>query len=596
LSVVRRLPEDIVRGIAAGEVVERPASVLKELLENAVDAGARRIEVEWRDAGRGRLRVTDDGSGMSPEDARLALERHATSKIRDLADLERLATYGFRGEALPSIAAVSRFSLLTRRAADPEGWSITVEAGRAMREGPAAAPAGTTIIAADIFFAVPARLKFLKADATERSLLLRTLEDAALAEPAVGFRVLDDGRDPLTLPPFAPDDAEGLRERLGALWGEARVLEMKRVDAPGRPLRVSGWISDINAPQATGRYQRFFVNRRPVASRRLTHALYDAYRGCLATGRHPACAAFLDIDPSLVDVNVHPTKREVRLSNEEQIHDFFRRALRDALARSAQAPVVFALGAAEEASVSGAATGTYTPRGGISIGESRTAFHLQRPQEFGPTPEAPDPGPLPGASFPEGLSRDVFRSASFEPLEQLYGTYLLTRLNSQFFIFDQHAAAERALYERLVEDAKVNARQGLLLPWLWEMSPETAAVVTETRDHFAQLGFNLEPFGGSSFRVKAVPAALGESPHVRPLLEGLASDLLSGRVPRGLDPLRVRAACRGSVMAGHALARPEMSRLISDLQRCESPWTCPHGRPTFLRLADEDLAKRFRRV
>ncbi|MBL0350566.1 MAG: DNA mismatch repair endonuclease MutL [Elusimicrobia bacterium] len=582
---VRKLPDDIVRGIAAGEVVERPASVLKELLENAVDAGARRLEIEWRDAGRRRLRVTDDGGGMTPDDARLALERHATSKIAALADLETLSTYGFRGEALPSIAAVSRFGLSTR-SADGEGWSIALEAGRPLREGPAGVPPGTTITVDDLFFAVPARLKFLKSDATERALLLRTVEDVALAEPGLELRILSEDRPPLVLPAVPVSDREALRDRLARLWGADRARTLKPVESRGANMSVSGWVSDVLSAQPTGRYQRFFINRRPVVSRRLSHALYDAYRGRLPIGKHPAAVLVLHIDPEFVDVNVHPTKKDVRLSHEDQVHGFVSRAVQEALSRDVHTAPAFApaAGRAESAEVRPAPFAFPRPP---SLTETRAAFEFQQPL----TPAPPNAEAGDG-----GFSREWFQAAAFAPLAQIYGTYVLAQAGGEFFIFDQHAAAERALYERLTADAETGARQGLLLPWVWEPASEAAALLTEQRPAFESLGFRLEAFGAASFRVTAVPAALGDSPRVREVLEGLADDLTSGKIPRGLEALRVRAACRGSLMAGAVLSAPEMAGVIGRLQGCQSPWTCPHGRPTFLRLTNEDLAKRFRRM
>lgn len=604
MARVLKLSEDIIRGIAAGEVVERPASVLKELIENALDAGARRIDAEWRDAGRKRLRVSDDGEGMAPADARLALERHATSKIRDLNDLDRVGTFGFRGEALPSIMAVSRFELLTRTAEASQAWAIRAEAGQVTFDGPAGAPLGTSVTADDLFFAVPARLKFLKSDATERALLFRAVEDASLAAPAVSFRVLSEGKEALSLPALAGGDADML-ERLESLWGADRAKVLKPVDESGKFIRVRGWVSDLNSPQSTARYQRFFVNRRAVTSRRLLHALYDGYRGRLMVGRHPAALLFLELDPTLVDVNVHPAKREVRLSHESEAHDFLSRAVQNALGRSVQARAVFASNAPSPLSVPSDPLpwdkGYDEPRTGRSpsAAETQNAFSLQRPligdlnQESARSAPVQD-GPLTG----EGLPLEAFRAGRFEPVAQLYATYILARLESQFFLFDQHAAAERVLYEVLSAKAAQGtpAKQVLLLPWVWEPSPETSAVIQAHHSDFENLGFTLEPFGGNAWRVMAVPAPLGDGQKVRSLLEGLADDLLTGRIPRGWDALVTRAACRGSVKAGDPLSVSEMGHLIRELQSAPRPWTCPHGRPSFLRFSDQELAKRFHRV
>jgi DNA mismatch repair protein MutL len=583
LGKVHQLPEDIVRGIAAGEVVERPAAVLKELIENSLDAGAARLDIEIRDAGRTRLRVTDDGCGLSPEDARLALERHATSKITTLADLDRVRTYGFRGEALPSIAAVSRFELLTRPAESTGGWRIAVEGGRPVAEGPAGAPVGTTVTVADLFFNTPARLKFLKSDATERAQLLRVAEDAALAAPGAAWRVSAEGRDLWSLPASAPGAD---RDRLAALWGEERADALKPLNAEQKYASVRGWVSDVHSPQATARYQRLFINQRPVTNRRLLHALYDGYRGRLLVGRHPAAVLFLEIDPALVDVNVHPAKREVRLSHEEELHGLVSRAVREALEHSATPRAVFAFSAAQTAVPDAA-----PPPSAIAPSPTFRAAEfgaVYRPLDAGPAAERAAGAPLP---------LDEFRAARFEPLSQLYATYILARVDDRWFVFDQHAAAERVLYEALRRrnEAGAPARQPLLIPWVWEPSPEAAALLTERRGEWDALGFDLEPFGGGALRVRAVPAALPEH-LVRAVLEGLVEDMLQGRLARGVDAVLVRAACRGSVKAGDSLALPEMDRVIAQLQSVEHPWTCPHGRPTFLQLASEDLAKRFHRV
>lgn len=579
MGKVRQLPEDIVRGIAAGEVVERPAAVLKELIENSLDAGATRVDIEIRDAGRTRLRVTDDGAGMSPEDARLAMERHATSKISSLADLDRVRTFGFRGEALPSIAAVSRFELLTRTAEAAEGWRIAGEGGAALTEGPAGAPPGTTVTVADLFFNTPARLKFLKSDGTERSQLLRVAEDAALAAPDVSWRVAAEGKDLWSLP---ASRAGQEKDRLAALWGGERADSLKPVAAEQKYARLHGWVSDVTRPQATARYQRLFINGRPVTNRRLLHALYDGYRGRLLVGRHPAAVLFLDIDPSLVDVNVHPTKREVRLSHEEELHGFVSRAVQEAVNQSVEPRAVFAFAGAPSPAPAAAETPAFR------VADLTAVYGVPASTTSAPPAAVPVDGPLP---------REEFQTLRFEPLAQLYATYLVARAADRCFIFDQHAAAERVLYEALRRrnDAGAPARQPLLIPWVWEPSPEAAALLAERRQDVEALGFDLEPFGGRAVRVRAVPAALPEG-QVRAVLEGLVEDMLAGRLARGVDAVLVRAACRGSVKAGDPLAPVEMGRLIQNLQAVERPWTCPHGRPTFLELASDDLARRFHRL
>lgn len=603
MPTVQKLPEDIIRRIAAGEVVERPASVLKELLENALDAGARRITIEWTEAGRKSLRVTDDGHGMSPQDARLALERHATSKILSLNDLDDIRTFGFRGEALPSIGAVSRFQLTTRRAEDAEAWALTCEGGRVLREGPAGAPTGTTVCVEDIFFNTPAREKFLKSDATERGQLWRVAEDVALGASHIEFRVVSEGKEALSLRPAKEGlpALDALRDRVAALW-RLESKGLKPLLHEGRFARISGWISDIHAHQASGRYQRFFVNQRPVSNKRLTRALYDAYHAALPVGRHPAAVLFFQMDPAFVDVNVHPSKREVRFSHENELYGFFTSALKTALSGSASMP----------------AAPHHPERPQVSSQTVQASLYLQSPAPAGWVAESHDPlnwvkagsvekeGPLPppelfadpAASQAMGVDLEVFRQAKPAVLAQMSATYILARLGDDFFIFDQHAAAERALYERLAEAAKNEAphRQALLLPWVWELPAQAAAVVSGHLKDFTRLGFGLEPFGSQSLRVTAVPHSLGESFDLRGFLDGLAEDLTSGAIARHWESLLIRAACRGSIKAGDLLQVPEMERVIQNLQACQNPWSCPHGRPTFLRLSPEDLAKRFRRT
>jgi DNA mismatch repair protein MutL len=587
---IHKLSEDTVRGIAAGEVVDRPSSALKELIENALDAGAEHIAVEWTDAGRTLLRVTDDGCGMIPADARLALERHATSKIARLADLERVTTFGFRGEALPAMAAVSRFTLVTRPASAGEAWSIQSEGGHGLTESPAGAPAGTSVTLKDLFFALPARKKFLKSDAVERGHLLRVVEDAALGALGVSFRVTADGKEVMNLPAALPDQPfpAALKERLRLLWGASRLDASVAVGEKGPFMSLKGWISDIHASQSTARTQRFFINGRAVIHRRLQRAVYDAYRGRLLMGRHPLAALFVDVDPARVDVNVHPAKREVRLSHEEEMHGFVLKSLEKALTGASLMPDVFG------ASPTGSLASLPEWRARRPPDGVRDAAALYDPRS---TTEIPAAEPVFSVPDARPLGLDEFRRAPFEPLAQLDGTYIVARAENRLYVFDQHAAAERVLYEQLTDAAQTEGRrrQALLLPWVWDASPALAAVVSEHLADFENLGYLLEPFGTRAFRVTAVPGVLGDSPMVRFLLEGLAEDLATGTVQRGWDALVTRAACRGSVKANDPLAIPEMDRIIKDLKACRSPWSCPHGRPTFLRLSGDELAKRFKR-
>jgi DNA mismatch repair protein MutL len=358
-------------------------------------------------------------------------------------------------------------------------------------------------------------------------------------------------------------------------------------------MTVWGWISDVHAHEASARHQRFYINGRPVTHRRLLHALYDAYKGRLFVGRHPAAALFLEIDPSLVDVNVHPAKREVRLSNEGEVHDFLSRALQDALSESAAMPAALADGVLDGRRPE--IPPPFIPSSRPSWAESKAAYRVQEPlPAHQPSFAAAEPAREEGAPLP----LETFRGARFEALTQFDNTYILARSEERLYIFDQHAAAERALYERLTDAAegKNPSRQALLLPWVWEASPEVAAVIRDHLPDLTRLGYELEPFGPKAYRVKGVPGLLGDSSRVKELLEGLVDDLLSEKIGGQWDALVTRAACRGSVRAGDSLQAPHMQAVIKDLQGCRSPWSCPHGRPTFLRLEPGELARRFKRV
>ena len=322
MGKIKKLPESLIRLIAAGEVIERPASVVKELVENSLDAGASSVSIDLLSAGRTRIRITDDGQGMTREDAELALDRHATSKLQTFDDLQQISTFGFRGEALPSIAAVSRLTLSTRTKEDVEGWTLTLEGGNFLSAKAVGIPPGTTIDVQDLFFNTPARSKFLKRDSTERSQILKTLQEIALAHPHVRFDVTMDGKSILAL-----SRAEKLGERIADLWGLS-AARISTVDVRKGPCAIRGFVNAVPAHHPTKAYQILFVNQRPVQQRMLNHAIYEAYREWLPVGRHPVYCLFVDLEPTLVDVNVHPTKREVRISDERAVYDVLYTAIR----------------------------------------------------------------------------------------------------------------------------------------------------------------------------------------------------------------------------------------------------------------------------
>jgi len=594
---IHRLPDDLVDQIAAGEVVERPASVVKELAENALDAGASRVRVEIRDGGRSLIAVSDDGCGMTREEARLALERHATSKIRDADDLARIRTFGFRGEALPAIASVARVRLRTRAAAADEAFELEVEAGRLLREGPAGGPPGTRVEVADLFAPVPARRKFLKSAATEWGHIADWLTRLALARPELHLELLREERPALAWPAV-----RDLRERVAVVLSEDDAASLVPVEAEDGALRLTGYASRPDHHRASGAGIHLFVNRRPVRDRLLRHALLEAYREWLPRGRFPAAVLHLDCDPARVDVNVHPAKWEVRFAEPQRVHALVRRALREAVSTRGW------LGGPAAAGRPGSGAADAAPHG---PGRGRAPSRAAAPAEAGwilaerPEPAAEEgragPVPRPGSPAPE---RPV-RFSDFRLLGQLHATYLLLEGPASLLLVDQHAAHERVLYEDLRAGLAAGgiARQGLLGPARVELPPALRAALVEGAGHAAKLGFEIDPFDEESVLVRAVPALLaGRDPH--PLVRELAEELARGGVDAGASPRRpmrdldtaiATIACHAAVRAGDRLEPPEQAALLRDLDRIPHAPCCPHGRPVAVPLPIEELERRFAR-
>jgi DNA mismatch repair protein MutL len=587
---IHRLPDALVDQIAAGEVVERPASVAKELVENAVDAGGRRLRIEVREGGRSLLAVTDDGIGMGRADARLALERHATSKLASAADLTRIATFGFRGEALPAIASVSRFRLRTRTAADREGTEIRVEHGRDLELRAAGGPAGTRVEVADLFGALPARRKFLKAAATEWVHVADWLARAALVLPQVHFDVVRDDRPAWSWP------ATGDRlARIAAVLSEREAEGLLPVELEREGARLRGFVSrpDVHRRSAEGLY--LYVNGRPVRDRLLRHALLEAYRDWLPRGRFPTALVELQLAPEAVDVNVHPAKWEVRFAEPQRIHGLVSSAVRRAvegrgwLAAPGPAP---AAPAARPPFPLPTATPLPRPAGGWLLAAPAAA-----------------PGPAPAALARAG----GFRFADLRCIGQLLGTFLLLEDKGGLLLVDQHAAHERVLYERLRRawlEGGVE-RQGLLVPALVELEAGARAALEAAGARLEALGFELEPFGAGAVLVRAVPALLAERDPAA-LVRGLAEELRARALELGTagqgapDPAAVRQleaadrlfatlACHAARRAGDVLAPAEQRALLDALDGI--PWapTCPHGRPVAVPVTLGEIERRFGR-
>ena len=565
-SRIAVLPASVADAIAAGEVVDRPAAVVKELVENAIDAGAHRIAVRVQDAGRGLVEVVDNGSGILPEDLATAFQRHATSKISQLDDMRAVRTLGFRGEALASIAAVAEVEAISRAAGRGEGYRVFLEAGAVITEGVAGSPPGTRITVKRLFFNTPARLRFLKQPATENAVVVRLVSELALAWPARSFRLELDGRRAI--------DTNGigdLRSTLAALYDSETAAAMLAVDdAP-----VHGLIAPPSIHRATRDHIVILVNGRRIHHRNLAFAVEQAYRGLRDPDRFPVAVLNLRIDASEVDVNVHPTKREVRFRNEGAVFAAVERGCYRALRRS---PMYELEAAATGLSVREAAV--LTPQYGIA--ESR-------PESVAGEPIAGAPGPISDA----GTSR-------LPPLTyvgQLLDSYLLAESRDAVVLIDQHAAHERVLFDRILERLGQRALAGqlLLLPQVVELGPPQVAALDVNREWIERLGFQAEPFGPHTVRLRAAPAELPDRA-VADVFSRLLDDLAQERAP---DVRRRETAallaCHGAVRFGDRLTAESASGLLAALAVTSEPISCPHGRPTTLVLPDHQLRRLFKR-
>ena len=596
MGKIRVLPEVVASQVAAGEVVERPASVVKELLDNSLDAGARQIEVEVRGAGIALLRVTDDGAGMDREDALMALERHATSKIATAADLAGVATMGFRGEALPSIASVSEFVLRTRPPAAPGGTEAAVRGGKLVAVRDAGCAPGTSIEVKALFFNVPARRKFLRSAATETAHLDAAVEAAALAFPGVAFHYLRDGRTVHRLPA-----ASGLGPRVADLFGaEARreLLEAGPWEAGG--IRVSGLVSRPGVTRADRARQYFFVNGRAVENGFLSAGVREAYRQMLEPGRHPSVFLHIAMDPRAVDCNVHPAKREVRFRNGAAVRDAVREAVADAL-REARAEWLRPLRGHVEARIAHGVEPA-APRAPVAAHQPelrRAPAPEARPAEMVSGACAPAPAPpVPGPSAPPPARA---HSEEFRLIGALSRRYLLLEGAEGLVLLDQRAAHQRILFERLQRgvEGRAVAAQRLLLPAVFDLPPREHEAVRENLAVLASAGFSVEAFGGRSLKVEALPDFLaGRDP--RRVMEDFAAECLAGRGARaggGLDADAARRAV-ARLAVDDAGARDERERraLVSQLLACELPYCDPDGSPVMLQFSWRELERKFGRA
>ena len=602
---IRLLPEILANQIAAGEVVERPASVVKELVENALDAGARRIDIELEAGGSGLIRIRDDGSGIAADELALAVQRHATSKIASMEDLEAVTTLGFRGEALPSIASVSRFRISSRRHDDAHGHALEVDGGRVGAPVPAAQPPGTTVEVRELFFNTPARRKFLRAERTELGHVEEWLRQLALARPDVELRLAHNGK---ALRRYrGGHDALLADDRLIQTLGEAFARHAIAIDHQAAGLGLSGWIAEPAYNRPTADQQYLYVNGRAVRDRSIAHAVKLAYSDVLYHGRQPAYVLFLQIDPRRVDVNVHPAKHEVRFRDARLVHDFVHRTLKEALAHT-RAGV--AAGVAGEWSAAPVQRDENAPSGyfdrferpqsplGLSVAEAPAAYAaLYGDDGFHAAREAMAATGTSDATMPrEGGDIPPLGFA----IAQLHGIYVLAENADGLIVVDMHAAHERIQYEKLkTACAGEGLRlQPLLVPIALAVSSREADLVEREAEAFAALGFDLRRSGAQSVLLRAVPALLANGDPqalVRDVLADFVEHGHSPRVATARDALLSTMACHGSVRANRRLTLPEMNALLREMEATERSGQCNHGRPTWVRLGLAEIDRWFLR-
>jgi DNA mismatch repair protein MutL len=594
--------------IAAGEVVERPASVVKELVENALDAGARRVVITIELGGKKRIRVEDDGLGMDADDARLALERHATSKIRRSEDLGAIATLGFRGEALPSIASVSHFLLRTRARGADSGTEIRVNGGTIESVREIGAPEGTSIEVADLFYNLPARRKFLKSDAAESAQASRLVTQLALGYHQVGFTLTSAGRSVIECPP-----AHSLRDRFFQLYGERPDLVEILKEAGG--LRISGYIAALAEQGPVRGPQNVFVNRRIVRDRTVAHAIGEAYSRATIKERSPEVHLFIEMSPERVDVNVHPTKAEVRFLEQSLVHEVLRRALGDALGHGPSPEFQFRVerpldGAPLAQAIPGILAGASVASrwdvpsyGGGEGAEARRDAGAEA--ESGPSaaawavaprPSSVSPGvPAPPAASPVPSVRPMI------PLGQFRDTFIIAIDDEGVAIIDQHVAHERVLFEQVMEKLTAGRldSQRLLAPMLVDLSASQRQALGSHAEALGRLGFEVEEFGGESVRLSAVPALLAPG-ECESAVRALANDLegldKGSRVEDALRRIAATTACHAAVKANYPLTREKMQFILDELRRTAYSTVCPHGRPVVLRLTRREIERNFQRI
>ncbi len=625
MPVIRTLPDDVARRIAAGEVVERPASVVKELVENAVDAGAKSITVTVAGGGDALIEVRDDGSGMVREDVEMAPRNFSTSKIHDADDLHRIGTYGFRGEALASISSVSRFEIFSSSASTGEGWRIKVEGKSIVESAPAPHARGTTVRIRDLFFNTPARKRFLKSSITERRRILETVLSFALVLPEVEIHYIDDGRHVLD---FLP--APSWRERVAAVLGASVMRHMVDVEHASGSLRVHGFVSLPSHTRGNRFSQFYYVNQRAVRERTLVHALQDAYRNVIPYKRYPVAVLALEMPPAEVDVNVHPSKLEVRVQNERAVFASVRHAIKAALSSKSEnvLSVARAARAGEAGDDDGRRVGTPAWAAGAAVETTSAPMPVRGPSVVGGMVGTATANERIRDAFADYVARKGALAPAIEKLEtpelalgtvdapvvaesaphvaptddalywQFNHTFIFIQVRGGVVCIDQHAAHERILFDKGMRqlEGSTPPSQQILFSIPIELSLRELDVFRTSKEVFARLGFTLEPFGGTSILVRGYPQGVKNWAEGRLLLQ-IFDDILADRAPGDTPTEKLVAsyACRSAIKAGQRLTVDEMKLLADQLFAADHPYSCPHGRPTIHRLSVDEVARWFHR-
>ncbi len=596
-SIINILPEHLANKIAAGEVVERPASVVKELVENALDADADSIELHIEQGGKQLIQVVDNGSGMSEEDLQLAFERHATSKIRNESDLERIETLGFRGEALPSIASVAQIEIKSRHIDSDAAYLLRISGGQKQPLKRIAANPGTSISVINLFFNTPARRQFLRSDSAEAQRIILVMKQFTLAYPHIAFKIVLDGREVLSYP------AQDVGVRASEIFGPEVFKALIKVDASLGGAALKGFISRPDTVRKARGNQYLFINGRPVQNKALNHAVFQAYGNSIMAGEYPYYVLFLEYDPGLIDVNVHPTKMEVRFANEQSIYHFFMHAVQMALNKESVIPT-FGSGSTEGSIIRSTISEMDKPREIMQelVSRKKDMARFSGSQlsltYFQPGPEVNNQETL--RSVSPAMEKPVQKSTAEIRFWQLHQRYIVTEIRSGLVFIDQHVAHERILYEkisRILADGDRSYSQKLLFPHKMTLSPDDFVVFNEISETLTRFGFSISVFSGTTIVIEAMPVDVKIGRESQILLDII--DYYRNRPLQGfnhLEKVSAAYACKNAVKSGEVLTIEEMQSLVDQLFACESPFFCPHGRPVIVTIELEELDKKFKRI